>query len=116
MKKLTYVDVLNKVVEGEVLSADEIEKVVALRDSIVKRNSTKSNSPTKAQKANALLAERIADAMEHGVAYSIKDICGLVDELNDATSQKVAPLMASLAESNRVIKSVVKGKNYYTLA
>ena len=116
MKKMTYVEVLNKVVEGVSLSAEEVEKVVALRDSIAKRNATKSNAPTKAQKANAALREQVVSAMESGVSYSIKDICGLVDELHDATSQKVAPLMAALVDEGKVVKSVVKGKNFYALA
>lgn len=116
MKKMTYVDVLNKVIEGNELTNEEVEKVVALRDSIAKRNATKSNAPTKAQRENEVLRGEVAEAMEAGVSYSIKDICGLVAELNDASSQKVAPLMAALVESGKVVKSVVKGKNFYTLA
>lgn len=116
MKKMTYVDVLNKVIEKQELTNEEIEKVIALRDSVAKRNATKSNAPTKAQRENALIAEKVLSAMVDGTAYSIKDICGLVDELHEATSQKVAPLMASLVEDGKVTKSVVKGKNYYTLA
>ena len=53
MEKLTYVAVLNKVLNSENLTAEELDKVRALRDSVAKRNATKSNAPTKAQKANA---------------------------------------------------------------
>lgn len=116
MMKLTYVAVLNKVIEGEALNADELEKVVALRDSIAKRNATKSDAPTKAQKENAILREQVVNAMEHGVSYSVKDICNLVEGLRDASSQKVAPLMAVLVDEGKVVKTVVKGKNFYALA
>ncbi len=116
MEKLTYVAVLNKVLNSENLTTEELDKVRALRDSVAKRNATKSNAPTKAQKANAELGEAVAEAMVEGVTYSIPDICALVPALNGASSQKVGPLMAKLVESGRVVKSVVKGHNFYTLA
>lgn len=113
----TYVSVLNKVIENPInLSAEEVEKLIALRDSVAKRNATKSDKPTKTQRENAELAEAVAEAMEHGKSYSIKDICALNPALNGATSQKVGPLMDKLVKSNAVVKSVIKGKNYYTLA
>lgn len=116
MTKLTYVAVLSKVLNGETLSAEELSKLSDLRDSIAKRNAQKPNGPTKAQKANAEIGEAVAEAMEVGVTYSIPDICALVPALNGATSQKVSPIMAKLVEGGRVVKSVVKGHNFYTLA
>lgn len=116
MRKLTYVDVLNKVLNSEALNAEDCEKLIALRDSIAKRNATKSNAPTKLQRQNAEIGEAIAEAMVEGVTYSIPDICALVPALAEATSQKVAPLMSKLVEDGRVVKSVVKGHNFYTLA
>lgn len=100
----------------DITLGDVREKLAALRDSVAKRNATKADKPTKAQRENAELSAAIADAMEVGKTYSIKDICGLVDALHEASSQKVAPLMAALIESGKVVKSVVKGKNFYTLA
>jgi hypothetical protein len=116
MTKLTYVAVLDKAIKGEALTAEEAEKLVALRDKIAKQNATKSDKPTKAQRENAELAEAVASAMVEGVTYSIPDLCALLPELNGATSQKVGPLMGKLVDAGRVVKSVVKGHNYYTLA
>ena len=116
MTKMTYVAVLDKVLAGETLSADELEKVRALRETVAKRNATKSDKPTKAQRENAELAETVAGAMVEGVTYSIPDICGLVPALAGASSQKVGPLMGKLVDAGRVVKSVVKGHNFYTLA
>ena len=116
MMKLTYVAVLNKVLNSENLTAEELDKIRALRDSVAKRNATKSNAPTKAQKANAELCEAVANAMVEGVTYSIPDICALIPALNEATSQKVGPLMGKLVDAGKVVKSVVKGHNFYTLA
>lgn len=116
MTKLTYVAVLDKAIAGEPLTAEEIEKLEALKASIAKRNATKSDKPSKAQRENAELAEAVASAMVEGVTYSIPDICALIPALNDATSQKVGPLMSKLVDAGRVVKSVVKGHNFYTLA
>jgi len=114
---ITYVSVLSKVIENPInLTSEEVEKLTALRDSIAKRNSVKSDKPTKAQRENAELAEQVANAMVEGVTYSIPDICALIPALNEATSQKVGPLMGKLVDAGKVVKSVVKGHNFYTLA
>ena len=116
MTKLTYVAVLDKAIKGETLTAEEVEKLEALRDKIAKQNATKSDKPTKAQRENAELAEAVASAMVEGVTYSIPDLCALIPSLNGASSQKVGPLMGKLVDAGKVVKSVVKGHNYYTLA
>lgn len=114
---ITYVSVLNKVIENSTnLTSEEVEKLTALRDSIVKRNSVKSDKPTKAQVANANIGNEIAEAMVEGVTYSIPDLCALVPSIKEASSQKVGPIMAKLVEAGKVVKSVVKGHNFYTLA
>ena len=113
----TYVSVLNKVIENPInLTSEEVEKLTALRDSIAKRTKTGTRKPTKVQRENAELASKVANAMVSGVTYSIPDLCALVPELNDATSQKVGPLMGKLVDAGKVVKSVVKGHNFYTLA
>lgn len=116
MTKLTYVAVLDKAIAGEPLTADEKEKLASLRESVAKRNATKSDKPTKAQRENAEVAEAVADAMVKGATYSVKDICALHPSLEGASSQKVAPLMQKLVDAHRVVKTVSKGKNFYALA
>lgn len=115
--KTTYVSSLTTAITNpSALTAEEIERLSALRDSLIKRNSTKSDKPTKTQVANANIGNEIAEAMQVGVTYSIADLCALVPSIKDASSQKVSPIMAKLVEAGKVVKSVVKGKNYYTLA
>ena len=114
---VTYVSVLNKAIENcPNLTSEEVEKLTSLRDSIAKRNATKSDKPTKTQRENAEIAEAVAEAMQTGVTYSIADISALVPALNGASSQKVGPLMTKLAEAGKVTKSIIKGKAYFTLA
>lgn len=111
--KMTYVDALNAVLNGDPMTAEVTEKLTALRDSVAKRNAHKSGKPTKAQIANAEIGEGILSAMEDGVAYTCSDIGKLMGGL---TSQKVSPIMKGLLDAGRVTCEVVKGKRVYTLA
>ena len=54
--------------------------------------------------------------MVAGVVYDTDGIKGLVDELANATPQKVSPLMKHLVADGRVTTEKVKGKATYTLA
>jgi hypothetical protein len=114
--KISYVSVINDVINGVELDDERIEKLKALKASLEKRASRKSEGPTKAQKANAELGERIAAAMVEGTVYSTEDIKGLIPELANATPQKVTPLMKHLSDAGRVTITKVKGKNSYSLA
>lgn len=111
--KMTYVDALNAVLNGDPMTSEVIDKLTALRDSVAKRNAHKSDKPTKAQIANAELAESIVATMESGVDYTCADIGKLMGGL---TSQKVSPLMKGLLDAGRVTSEKVKGKVVYRLA
>ena len=111
--KMTYVDALNAVLNGNEMTSEVIEKLTALRDNVAKRNAHKSGKPTKAQVANAELAESIIGEMEEGVDYTASDIGKLMGGLS---SQKIAPIMHKLSEGGRVLTDKVKGKNVYRLA
>ena len=112
-EKITYVDALNVVINGEPMTEQVIEKLTALRDSVAKRNSHKSGKPTKAQVANAELAESIIGEMEEGVDYTASEIGKLMGGLS---SQKIAPIMHKLSDAGRVVTDKVKGKAVYRLA
>lgn len=117
-EKITYVSVLNAVIEGRALTDEEREKLVALRDSVAKRNSTKSGKPTKAQLANEALMNDIIAFMAEGENYSTTDFIKGVESLVaiNATPQKVSPLMKKLVEAGKVVSEKVKGKVQYHLA
>ena len=114
--KISYVSVINDVLNGVELDAERIEKLEALKASLEKRASRKPNGPTKAQKANAELAEKIAEAMVADEVYDTNGIKGLVPELTEASSQKVTALMKILVTAERVVAEKVKGKANYHLA
>ena len=115
-KKMSYVGAVDVVLNGGEITDEVRERLEALKASLEKRASRKSEGPTKAQKANAELADRIADAMVAGEVYDTEGIKGLVDELANATPQKISPLMKHLTGDGRVITEKVKGKNTYRLA
>ena len=114
-KKISYVSALNAVITGEEITDEIRERLEALKASLEKRNTRKAG-PTKAQKANAELAEKIFEAMEPDVVYATADICKLVPELAEASSQKVSALMKKLVTAERVTSEKVKGKATYKVA
>ena len=114
-KKMSYAVAITEAIEGR-LSAEGVERLEALRESLAKRNSNKSGKPTKAQIANAEIGEAVVAAMEQGAVYSIADVKALVPALNDATPQKVGPICRKLASAGRLTEGKVKGKVVYSLA
>ena len=114
--KITNVSALSAVLNGEEITPEIREKLEAMKASFEKRKATKRVGPTKAQIANAALAEQIAEAMEADVVYATADIAALVPELNGASSQKISPLMKKLVEAGKVTSEKVKGKATYKLA
>ena len=114
--KISYVSVITDVLNGVELDTERIEKLEALKASLEKRNTHKTNGPTKAQRANAELAEKIFEAMNPDEVYETKAIGGLVPELAEASTQKLTALMKILVASERVVAEKVKGKATYHLA
>ena len=115
MKQMSYVNAINEALNGN-MTPEVVERLTALRESIAKRNSTKSGKPTKAQIANAEIGEAVIAAMADGVDYTIAEVKGLVPALADATPQKIGPICRKLAEAGKVVEVKVKGKVAYHLA
>lgn len=114
-KKMSYVVAVESAINGD-LNDEVLERLTALKASLEKRANRKVEGPTKAQKANAELAEKIFSAMVEGVEYTTNEIGALVPELEGATPQKISPLMRGLVKSERVTSAKVKGKAVYKIA
>lgn len=115
--KMTNVKALAYVLENCELPEDVQGKLTAIKASYEKRNNTnKPHAPTKVQRENAVLAEKIASAMVAGETYYTTDIENLVDELHGASSQKVTGVMRGLLKAQKVTVTKEKGKSVYTLA
>jgi hypothetical protein len=94
--KMTNVKALTYVLENCELPAEIAEKVESMKASFEKRAGRKANGPTKAQIANAALAEKIVTTMSVGEVYNTAEIAALIPELEGATPQKISPLMRKL--------------------
>lgn len=114
-KKISYVVALDTVLTGAEITDEVRERLEALKASLEKRNTRKAG-PTKAQKANAELAEKIFAAMEPDVVYTTPEIGALIPELEGASAQKISALVRKLVQSERVTSAKVKGKATYQVA
>ena len=115
MKKMSYANALEIVLNNGEINEEVRERLEALRESLAKRSTSRSGKPTKTQIANAEIGNAIVEAMEPDHSYSIAEIAELVPALEGATPQKVAPICNKLVEANRLVKNTVKGKAYYSI-
>lgn len=120
-EKMTYVQALNEAIAmyrngGQVDKEDVIvvEKLEALRDSLVKKNMSRTNKPTKNQIANAELMNVIYDNMEDGKSYTVTDIHNSIDALKEFSGNKISALVRGLRLDGRVVRTEVKGRAYFT--
>lgn len=114
MMKMTYVDAVNfalNVVEDEAVK----EKLTALRDSLVKRN-TADRKPTKTQVANEGIKADILAFLADGEKHTVTEIMSGVASLADASNQKAATLVTALVKAELVKREKIKRKAYFSLA
>lgn len=114
MEKITYVVALNTAIET--LSANEamtavVEKLTALRDQQIKRNSAE-RKPTKAQIENDRLKGVLFGVLT-AEPHTVTEIMALSDELSALSNQKVSALINALVDEGRAVKTVEKRKSYF---
>lgn len=112
-KKMTIVEQYGAIiakVKG-VLSPEEIAFLEERAELHAKKNANRK--PTKAQAENENIKIEILDFMESGRAYTVTEIQkGVGLESN----QKASALVRQLKESGLVIRSLDKGRAYFTKA
>lgn len=115
--KMTYIDALNLVLTGATLTTEATEKLEALRDQLVKRNSSKTDKPTKKQAENLASAEHLAEVMKQvGKPSTVSEYMAADPEgLGAMSNQKVSALMRVLETAGRVTKTIEKRKSYFAL-
>ena len=116
MEKLTYVNAINfalKALNGETLTETEkvavAEKLIALGQSLEKRNASKSGKPTKTQKENEAVKAQILEnlAVDKGVRCSdIANALGI-------SGQKASALLSQLIADGKVTKTEEKRIAYF---
>ena len=113
MEKMTKIEMFSQILT-HLTDADEIAFIQHEIELTAKKNASRSNKPTKAQVANATLADEIYDAMKDGQSYRISEIKALVPALADANPQKVSAIVTKMRKEIRVSREMVKGVAYFT--
>ena len=107
MTNMTYAQALEIAI---VAVEDEVakERLEALKAQLAKRGSSKS--PTKTQKENEVIMEKILESLEGiGEAVSVTELIAYGIEGYELTNQKVSALLRKLVERGKVTK-VIEGK------
>lgn len=114
MKKMTYVEALNIAI-ATVDNAEAVERLTALRDATVKRNSAE-RKPTKVQEANEGIKAEILEFLADGEKHTVSEIMEGVASLNGASNQKAASLVRQLKDAGVLVREEIKRKAYFHLA
>lgn len=113
MKKMTYVEALNFAINALDGPAEVVERLTALRDATVKRNSA-DRHPSKTQIENEGIKADILSILSDGTARTVTEIMAEVPALK--TNQKATALMGQLKDAQLVTREMIKRKAYYKVA
>lgn len=115
--KLTYVSTINAILTAiqnqsfEGITADHVEKLIALGQSLEKRNTAKSDKPTKKQAENAT----VKDAILATLSSTEGKRCGDIATEVGISGQKCSALLSQLVKTGEVIKTEEKRVALFTL-
>lgn len=116
--KTTYVSTINAVLTAinnksfEGITAEHVEKLIALGQSLEKRNSAKSNKPTKTQRENAEIKSKILDTLLVDEGKRCADIGAELE----ISPQKCSALLNQLVADGEVVKTTEKRITYFKRA
>ena len=117
--KMTYATALEMVLAiDEVKANDELaEKLIALKESVSKKSTSKSNKPNAKQKANEEIKEKIMKILfaEPTRLFTISEICKLYTD-EELSNQKVSSLIRQLVAEDKVKRTEDKRKAYFSIA
>ena len=117
--KMTYATALDMVLAiDEVKANDELaEKLTALKESVSKKSTSKSNKPTAKQKANEDIKEKLMEILsaEPTRLFTISEICKLYTD-EELSNQKVSSLIRQLVAEDKVKRTEDKRKAYFSIA
>ena len=114
MANITYAQAIDFAVEN-IDNIDVIEKLQALKAQIAKRGSSKT--PTKTQKENVVIMERIVDALlDAGEPVTVTDLLKHGIKGYELTNQKASALLRKLVEDGKVNKTIEGKKAKFSVA
>ena len=118
--KKTVVQMYEEILAIPALTAEQkafIEKRIEITQ---KKNASGKNgelTPKQKEKLAEVEANKaqVLGAMEQNIQYTPTDLLKLVNSSAIPSTQKLTPLLTSLAEENKVVKTTVKGRTVYSL-
>ena len=114
MTNMTYAQALEIAINAV---ADETakDKLTALRDQMAKRATSKT--PTKTQKENEVIMDRIIDALaDIGEPVTVTELIAHGIEGFELTNQKVSALLRKLIDTGKVVKTIEGKKAKFNIA
>jgi len=113
MKKMTYIEALNIAIEN-LDNAEAVERLTALRDATLKRNSAE-RKPTKTQTENAAIRGEIVEFLADNAptGYTCSDLIKSLPTLHEKSTQYVSAIMRLAVLADEVEKYTDKRKTYF---
>ena len=111
--KVTKVERINALISTYGIEGEDKDFLLHEIELINKRNSYKSDKPTKAQKENATRKEGILAVLEEGKAYTATDIATAIGD--GWSPQRASALLKQMIEAGQVVKAEVKRRSYFAL-
>lgn len=109
--KITKAQTIQNIIDTYQVSGEDKEFLLHEIELLNKRNSYKSDKPTKAQRENAVRKEGIAAVMQDGEVYTATDIAKAMGE--DWSAQRASALLKQMVEAGAVVKAEVKRRSYF---
>ena len=111
MNKMTYVSALTVAIDT-LNDEATVERLTALRDTLIKRNSRKATGLTKNQKQNVEIKDTIKGILANAEKLSATE----VSEKANISLAKATALLSQLVKSGEVDREVLKKKAYFSVA
>lgn len=108
--KMTYVQALDNAIA--ITAGETHERLIALRESLIRRNSHRSDKPTKAQVANETLKGEIFTFVRENAPVR----AGEVANYFGISGQKATALLGQLVKADELVKFSEKQVTYFKVA
>ncbi len=110
MTNMTYVSAVEYAISN-IDNAEVVEKLSALRDSLVKRNSRKSEGLTKTQKENIAIKEAIVEALAESEGMTATEVANAVN----ISLAKATALLTQLVKADAIKREVEKKVAHFSV-
>lgn len=112
MAKITKTEMYNKIKAS--LTDKEMIAFIDNEIALIARKNAAPKKPTKTQTENASYKDSILNALTD--TMTISDIQNADASLADLSNQRISALLTQLVEDNKVVRSYVKRKSYFSKA